>query len=139
MSHPSPQELHEIAYGLAARPPHVDQCGPCRESLESIDAERAGLRGILRDDLDAPRRKPASRMWSVVAASLLLGLLVFFMRRPEAESPMRPADDVGPLLDRIEQLTAEITRLELEILQLEERIQATRNALDPEWWKKQRK
>jgi hypothetical protein len=139
MSHPSPQELHEIAYGLSARPPHVEQCGQCREDLESIDAERAGLRGILRDDVAAPRGKPAGRMLSVAAAALLLGLLAFFMWRPDTTSPTRPADETGPLLDRIEQLTGEITRLELEIYQLEQTIQATRNLLDPEWWKKQRK
>src|SRR5262245_28496554 len=102
MTHPTPEELHRIAYGLSERPPHLEQCDRCRQDLDAVDAERLGLRGILQKDVDAalaaPPRRRGGTMASVAAAGLFLGLLLFFIWRPGTMSPTRPSDDVGPLL-----------------------------------------
>src|SRR5262245_55454624 len=140
MTHPSPQELHEIAYGLFPRPGHLEQCDRCREDVEAIDAERAGLHDTLGDDLHAdatPRRIFWGSSIPAAAAGMLLGLLVVLLWRPGTITPTRAPDTVEQLLDRIEKLSADVTRLEVECEQLEMIIRTYRNYLDPEWWKKQ--
>ena len=139
MPHPSPEELHHVAYGLAAPPAHLDGCLQCREDLASIEAERTGLRDILREDLDAPLRKThGGRTVQVLAvAALLFGLVALLVWVPARTPAPAEQDNVEQLLNRIEKLTAEATKLELEIAQLEQSIQLTRNMLDPEYWKKQ--
>ena len=145
MTHPSPQELHEIAYGLAPRPSHLEYCERCREDLAAIDAERVGLQDVLKEDFLAapaamaggPRKSVWNRAIPAAVAGLLLGLLVVILWRPGTVAPTRAPDDVEQLLDRIEKLSAEVTRLEVEIEQLEMIIKMNRNYLDPEWWKKQ--
>ena len=139
MSHPSAEELHQVAYGLAPPPAHLDGCLRCREDLAAIEAERTALRDVLREDLDAPlRRRHGARTLQIAAvAALLLGLVVLLVWVPGRTPVPAEQDNVELLLNRIEQLTAQATKLELEIAQLEQAIQHTRNMLDPEWWKKQ--
>ena len=140
MSHPSAEELHQVAYGLAPPPAHLDGCLQCREDLAAIEAERTALRDVLREDLDAPlRRKHGGRALQISAvAALLLGLVVLLVWVPGRTPVPAKEDDVEQLLNRVEQLTTEATKLELEIAQLEMVIQHTRNMLDPDWIKKQK-
>ncbi len=74
---------------------------------------------------------------AAAVAGMLLGLLVVLLWRPGTITPTRAPDNVEQLLDRIEMLSAEVTRLEVECEQLEMIIRTYRNYLDPEWWKKQ--
>jgi hypothetical protein len=104
MTHATPVELHDHAYGFQLSE-HIASCADCRRAVDAITVERQGLKDVLREvrvevpaDLlvrleapRAPRRKFSAP--ALIAAAVLLGALTWLLFQPKmhVEPPPSPA------------------------------------------------
>jgi hypothetical protein len=120
MSHATPEELHDHAYGFR-HSEHVAGCDDCLKTVADLHEEGDGLRRALRE---APAEAPAEllsrlhkvrarRHWfsapALAAAALLLGALALLLFHPkdQADPPALAATPISQEAE-LEQLAAQL-------------------------------
>ncbi len=100
MSHATPEEIHDHAYGFRFSE-HAAGCAECRRAVDLVLRERESLKNALREDpVQAPAdllsrvregRSPRRRVGvpMLTAAALLLGALAWILFQPK--SPVEPS------------------------------------------------
>lgn len=71
MSHPTTEELHDMAYGFAPADPHIVECRECDATVRAVAREKTFLREALR----APAPSRSSRWIPLAAAAALVAAL----------------------------------------------------------------
>ncbi|HEV3028270.1 MAG TPA: hypothetical protein VG457_11895, partial [Planctomycetota bacterium] len=104
MTHATPEEIHDHAYGFRVSE-HVASCADCRRSADAVASERELLKNMLREvPMEAPadlwmriERIPARRRRlsapALAAAALLLGALAWTLLQPKTpvDAPPSPS------------------------------------------------
>lgn len=105
MTHASPVELHDHAYGF--RPSaHVPDCAECRRHAETISAERSAIRDALLGGNAVPLRRSPAPLAGLAAAVLLLAALAWILFHPAGPKESFPAAQAPN--DPLDRLIAEL-------------------------------
>lgn len=92
MSHPTLEELHDVAYGFRPGEDHVEECAECAKTIETLAREREFVRRALEEPVPARGSRWVPLGAAAALAAALLWTLLPGAGRPDARIPAQPAE-----------------------------------------------